>query len=110
MNYWVICSPWHLVILAPLSILSLLVGGFAWWTITRKKAHQENEMILNSVGEGLFGIDRLSKVTFVNPAALALTGFEINEVMGRNLHELIHYKKPDGTPYPGRSAPCMPLS
>ena len=98
-------SPWHLVILAPLSILSLLVGGFAWWSITRKKAHQENEMILNSVGEGLFGIDRLNNVTFANPAALALTGFEINEVMGRNLHELIHHKKSDGTPYPREECP-----
>ena len=97
--------PWHLVILAPMSIFSLLAGGVAWWTITRKKAYRENELILKSVGEGLFGLDRFSNVTFVNPAALDLTGFEIKEVMGRNLHELIHNKKPDGTPYPREECP-----
>ena len=75
-----------------------------------KKAHQENEMILNSMGEGLVVMDQRGMITFFNPAASVLTGYEAGEVMGKNLHDLVHHKKPDGTRYPGKSAPCMPLS
>ncbi len=66
---------------------------------------RQNEMILNAVGEGLVGVDRLGRVTFVNPAALALTGFESEEMLGQNLHDLTHYKKVDGTPYPDEECP-----
>jgi PAS domain S-box-containing protein len=64
-----------------------------------QRSHQENEMILNSMGEGLVVIDQMGIITFFNPAASVLTGYDAGEVMGKNLHELIHYKKPDGTPY-----------
>lgn len=60
----------------------------------------QNEMILNSVGEGLFGMDKQGNITFFNPAALQLTGYQADEVVGKNLHDLIHYKRADGTPYP----------
>ena len=70
-----------------------------------KKAHQENETILNSIGEGLFKIDRDGKVIFVNPATVKLSGYEAEELVGRNLHELIHYKKADGSPYPEAECP-----
>ena len=66
---------------------------------------RQNEMILNSAGEGVFGLDQLGRVTFVNPAALALTGFEADEVLGQNFHRLTHYQKVDGTPYPEAQCP-----
>jgi diguanylate cyclase (GGDEF)-like protein/PAS domain S-box-containing protein len=65
-----------------------------------ERYRQQNEMILNSVGEGLFGMDRQGNVTFFNPAALQLTGYQANEVIGQNLHALIHHKRADGTAYP----------
>ena len=64
-----------------------------------KTIQQHNEMILNSLGEGLFELDRDGEVTFVNPAALKMLGFEARELMGQNLHTLIHYKKADGPPH-----------
>jgi diguanylate cyclase (GGDEF)-like protein/PAS domain S-box-containing protein len=70
-----------------------------------KKAHQENELILNSMGEGLVVMDQQGMITFFNPAASVLTGYEAGEAMGKNLHDLIHYQKPDGTPYPREECP-----
>jgi diguanylate cyclase (GGDEF)-like protein/PAS domain S-box-containing protein len=64
-----------------------------------KRSHQENETILNSMGEGLIVMDRMGMITFINPAASVMTGYEASEVIGKNLHGLIHYKKLDGTPY-----------
>ncbi len=69
------------------------------------KMQHEHEMILNSLGEGLFELDKAGEVIFANPAALKLSGFEAKEVMGRDLHELIHFKKADGSPYPGEECP-----
>ena len=60
---------------------------------------------MNSIGEGLFKIGRDGKVIFVNPATVKLSGYEAEELVGRNLHELIHYKKADGSPYPEAECP-----
>ena len=65
----------------------------------------QNEMILNSMGEGLVVLDQRGMITFFNPAASVLTGYQAGEVMGKNLHDLVHHKKPDGTPYPREECP-----
>ncbi|MHB9072995.1 MAG: PAS domain S-box protein [Desulfobaccales bacterium] len=63
------------------------------------------EMILNSAGEGVFGLDLSGNVTFINPAALTLSGYEKNELFGQNIHKLLHYQRPDGTPSPEEECP-----
>ena len=70
-----------------------------------KAIQKHNETILNSLGEGLFEVDREGEVTFVNPAALNMTGFTAREVMGQNWHQLTHYKKEDGSPYHAEECP-----
>jgi diguanylate cyclase (GGDEF)-like protein/PAS domain S-box-containing protein len=70
-----------------------------------EKLRLQNEMILNSIGEGLFGLDSTGKVTFINTAALSLTGFKADDLMGQSFHQLTHYKKLDGSPYPQQECP-----
>ncbi len=65
----------------------------------------QHEMILNSAGEGVFGLDLRGKVTFINPAALTLSGYERDELFGQNIHKLLHYQRADGTPYPEEECP-----
>ena len=55
---------------------------------------------LNSAGEGIFGVDREGKTIFADPAALGLTGYREEELIGNNLHYLIHHHKVDGTDSP----------
>jgi PAS domain S-box-containing protein len=58
-------------------------------------------LLLNSTGEGIYGIDLEGKCTFANPACLRLLGFESDtELLGRNMHQLVHHTRPDGEPYP----------
>jgi PAS domain S-box-containing protein len=54
---------------------------------------------------GLFLMDSRQHCTFMNPAAERLTGFHLDEVQGRPLHDVIHYLHPDGTPYPLADCP-----
>ncbi|MEW6278587.1 MAG: PAS domain S-box protein [Candidatus Eremiobacterota bacterium] len=51
---------------------------------------RQMELILNSAGDGLCGLDTEGRVTFANPAASRLTGFSHVELLGAYLHDLIH--------------------
>jgi len=63
------------------------------------------EAILAAAGEGIYGLDPDGRVTFVNRAAEALTGWPQEQQLGRNQHELIHHAFRDGTPYPVEDCP-----
>ena len=63
------------------------------------------ESILNSAGEGIYGLDKNGKATFVNPAAAKMTGWVIEDVIGESLHEQHHHTKVDGSPYPRHECP-----
>ena len=65
----------------------------------------QNELILASAGQGIFGLDLEGNTTFINPAALEMTGYESGELLGQNIHEIIHYRKADGTLYPAEECP-----
>jgi PAS domain S-box-containing protein len=70
-----------------------------------KEALKQNKLILESVGDGIFGIGADGMLTFVNPTAEKLTGFKANEMIGNCQHKLIHHSKSDGTPYPLETCP-----
>ncbi len=59
----------------------------------------EREALLNSAAEGIYGVDLNGICTFINPAAAEMLGYMQDEVLGKNVHNLIHYKHPDGTPF-----------
>ncbi len=60
---------------------------------------RQNELILQSAAEGIYGLDIHGKVTFFNQAAQRLTGWNIEDVLGKVVHPLLHHSKADGTPY-----------
>lgn len=63
------------------------------------QATRLNQQILNSTGEGIFGLDLNGNTTFANPAAEKLLGYSEEEILGKPQHALIHHTKPDGSPY-----------
>jgi PAS domain S-box-containing protein len=64
-----------------------------------------NKLILESAGEGVYGLDAEGITTFVNPAAEKMTGFTAKEMIGHCQHKLTHHSKPDGTPYSNLECP-----
>ncbi len=59
------------------------------------------ELLLNSTGEGIYGIDLDGNCTFTNPACLRILGFDSDDdLVGRNMHDLVHHTRPNGDPYP----------
>ena len=64
-----------------------------------------NQLILESVGEGIYGLDSEGRTTFINPAATKMTGFSADEMIGNCQHLLVHHSRADGTPYPQEKCP-----
>ncbi len=64
------------------------------------QATRQKELILNSVGEGIYGLDLEGNATFANPAAEKMLGYTEEELLGKPQHALIHHSKQDGSPYP----------
>ena len=48
-------------------------------------------MLLESTGEGIYGVDLNGRCIFINPAGATLLGFTPDEIFGRNMHYLIHH-------------------
>ncbi len=68
---------------------------------------RESNSILESVGDGIYGLDLKGNVTVVNSAAAQMLGYKPQEMMGRNMHQLIHHTKADGTPYAAEESPVQ---
>ena len=67
----------------------------------------ERATLLDSLGEGLYVVDRLGKCSFVNPKALEVLGLTRQDVIGANQHRLFHCFRPDGTRYPESECPIF---
>jgi PAS domain S-box-containing protein len=69
------------------------------------KATRQNELILHSVGEGICGLDVDGNITFINPSAARIIGWDPEESIGRNAHATFHHTRPDGCSYPVEECP-----
>ncbi|GJL79004.1 MAG: hypothetical protein NPINA01_19930 [Nitrospinaceae bacterium] len=70
-----------------------------------QQANRRNQLILDSAGEGIFGLDLNGNTTFANRAAEKMLGYTRGELLGKPQHALIHHSKPDGSPYPREDCP-----
>jgi len=64
--------------------------------------------ITDSLGEGVYAVDREGRLTFLNPAAEVFLGWTEQELIGQHIHDLMHFQDADGSPL-SRSA-CRLLS
>ncbi len=73
----------------------------------RRRAEEERgrlarsfQLLLDSTGEGIYGVDLHGRCTFINKAGAEMLGYQPEEVLGKDMHDLIHHHRPDGSPYP----------
>lgn len=60
---------------------------------------RHHESILQSAGDGIYGLDCQGHTTFVNAAAEKMVGWELEELIGKSQHDIIHHTKIDGSPF-----------
>lgn len=72
-----------------------------------QRLEKELRRLLESTAEGIFGLDLEGHCTFINGAGAAMLGFGPSEMVGRNMHALIHHSRADGSPYPVDECPII---
>jgi two-component system sensor histidine kinase TtrS len=101
--------PWLIVILLFIVVLATMTVFI--YSLHRKLEEskylleQHHVQILNSVADGIYGVDLNGNSTFVNQAMEQITGWKGNEIIGHNQHELLHHTKSDGSPHPAHECP-----
>jgi len=64
-----------------------------------KQSEERVRLLLNSTGEAIYGIDLKGDCTFANPSCLRMLGYaDTQQLLGGNMHRLIHHSYPDGSP------------
>ena len=65
------------------------------------ESEERARLLLDSAAEAIYGINLKGECTFCNRAGLRMLGYrEISDLLQKNMHQLIHHSRPDGTPYP----------
>lgn len=83
-----------------LAILAGLAMHAAFLDTKVMSARSQHVALLESTSEGIYGVDLEGRCTFINKAATALLGYQAEELIGRQMHTVIHHTRWDGSPYP----------
>lgn len=69
--------------------------------------HDRLPLLLESTGEGIFGIDTEGACTFINRAGATMLGWDPQQILGCNMHELAHHSHANGSHYPESTCPIF---
>jgi PAS domain S-box-containing protein len=91
----------------------LFMGFMTLWVMrlnqelqkAKNRLELQHELILDSVADGIYGVDLNGRSTFFNKAAERITGWEASEVIGVNQHEILHHTHADGSPHWAEECP-----
>src|SRR3546814_20264233 len=70
-------------------------GGIAEWQKVERffrDVERENQLILRAAGEGIYGVNAEGKTTFVNPAAERMLGWSDADLVGQDMHAIVHHR------------------
>jgi two-component system, OmpR family, sensor histidine kinase VicK len=68
---------------------------------------RQRELILQSVGDGIFGIDMEGRLSFINDAGAEMLGYMAEELAACDIQQLFNHSQPDGTKYTKATHPIL---
>ena len=103
-RYW----KWLLMALVFLLMMAVMSTWISRLNRQLKKSklylEHQHDLVLDSVCDGIYGVDLEGNCTFVNRSMKSITGWKAEDLIGRNQHEMLHHTHADGTPH--RSDEC----
>lgn len=89
-----------------------MVGGIGLDVTDQKETarelshlHHQLQLLLESAGDGICGLNGLGRCTFANSAALEMLGYTRDTLTGAKFHDLVQHTRADETPYPEEESP-----
>ncbi|MET0026765.1 MAG: PhnD/SsuA/transferrin family substrate-binding protein [Candidatus Thiodiazotropha sp.] len=102
-RYWLMGGIWVLLFMVVMTI---------WVMRLNKELHKaksrlelQHELVIDSVADGIYGVDLYGRSTFFNKAAEQITGWNALDVIGKNQHEILHHSYEDGSPHRAEECP-----
>lgn len=74
-------------------------------TVELLEAKDRTSLILNTAAEGIFGVNINDEVTFINNAAAELFGYQVEDLLGKQIHNIVHHSHKDGSEYKLEASP-----
>jgi PAS domain S-box-containing protein len=93
----------------PVRIRGEIIGvGVVIIEITdRRTAEEFREAVMENMAEGLYALDGEGRLTYMNPAASAMLGFAEDELLGKPMHEAVHFQHADGSAFPAQECELL---
>jgi PAS domain S-box-containing protein len=79
----------------------------AAFELALRESEERFRSAMNNLAEGLYTLDLGGCVTYVNPSAEKMFGWNAVELLGKKMHDVTHYKHPDGAPFPSEDCPGL---
>ncbi len=83
------------------------VGNVLFDITERREAEEFLHVVMNNMAEGLYTLDADGCLTYMNPAASRMLGWTAEELLGKRMHEAVHFQRADGTLIPAGDCPLM---
>lgn len=83
-------------------------AGIVHWNANEtvfEEIERQNQLLLSAVGDGIYGVDVNGNTTFVNSAAEQILGWKKHELVGKNIHDVIHHSHASGKHYHAHMCP-----
>ncbi|HHL18264.1 MAG TPA: PAS domain S-box protein [Thiothrix sp.] len=93
-RYWVLGSLFLVLLL--LGTSSSLMRRNKYLKNLKRRLERQNKLILNSVSDGIYGVDKQGNCTFVNQAMQDMTGWQAKELINQPIYPLLHHTHKDG--------------
>lgn len=106
-RYWIGVMVGSGVLLALLALTSRVLHLNKRLSRANTRLERRQQLILDSVAEGIYGVDLEGRATFVNKAMERMTGWRAEELIGNDQHEIIHHTRADGEPHPREECPVL---
>jgi PAS domain S-box-containing protein len=99
-------APWTWAGIHAFFVLWASVGSVIAWRFN-EMASAQTKQILNSAGEGIFGVDLQGEFTFMNPAAAKMLGVDGGRIVGKQVDRILRHTKPDGAAFGDAGSPVL---
>lgn len=89
-------------------VAQLQRAGFLEWKRAEgffADLERRNQLILNAAGEGIYGLNAEGKATFVNRAAQEMLGWTTEDLLGKDIHSILHHTHVNGDHYHHHDCP-----
>jgi len=101
--YWIIASLVFLLFMALMTLWVLRLNRAL--KVAQSRLQHQHELILDSVSDGIYGVDLEGNSTFLNQAMERITGWSAEDLIGKNQHKILHHSHADGSHFPNETCP-----